>query len=148
MKHSLTQRSQNFKSSNEIFFIPRQNIIDFKCIFMDKGDQKSWFGLEDYKRYYKFSRTSDCLNASIETFSLGCGIHRSLGRSITRFPINYYGEFLEYEAEVIDVNLPIMFELDMMIKHEYFVNEEINGFVLTLLPTWKFSWSSNMDTFT
>ncbi len=100
---------------------------------MDNGAQKSVAGLEAFK---STALTRD-LVSSKESFKLGSGIYPSLGSTVIRFPIDSYGNFLEYETGVIDSDTPFLFGLDKMKQHQWYVNEVTNEFCNYDVPALK-----------
>ena len=54
---------------------------------------------------------------------MGKQVHPSLVQAEIRMPVDYRGSFLFYNTNVIDVNLPILFGLDMMKRLSWHVNE-------------------------
>ncbi len=87
------------------------------------------------KRYCPLTRSPLDLTPGSELFKLGNVAHESLGRTVIRMPIDEHGNFLEYETEVIDVNLPVLFGLDNMKKHQWYVNEVTDEFCSYLDPS-------------
>ncbi len=114
--------SKRFES-HQIFFNSRSSDSNFEGICMDDGTQKIVAGLPAYKRYCSHTNTPLDLTPSNEQFKLGEGIHKSLGTTIIRFPIDSYSDYLGYVTDFIDVDTPILFGLDKMKHHKCYVNE-------------------------
>eukprot|EP00171_Calliarthron_tuberculosum_P023868 IDg23868t1 len=95
---------------------------------MDNGAQKSIAGLPAYTRYCEHSHKPIDLIPSQEKFKLGKGIHKSLGTTLIRMPIDNSGNYLEYETDVVDVDIPILFGLDKMKELKWHINEVSNEF--------------------
>ncbi len=93
---------------------------------MDNGAQKSLAGLPAYKRYCAFIHFPIDLAPSKEKFKFGDITHESLGSTVIRFPVDAEGNYLEYETYVVNLDLPILFGLDKMKKHKWYVNEVTN----------------------
>ena len=113
---------------HQILFESIGQNVNFDGICMDDGAQKSVAGLEAYERYCAYTNTPIDLIPSTKIFKLGTGIHKSLRTTIIRFPIDAFGNFLEYETDVINVDAPIFFGLDKMKQHKWFVNEVTDEF--------------------
>ncbi len=86
---------------------------------MDDVAQKRVDGMEAYKSYCAYTNKPIDLIPRKEMFELGTGIHKSLGTTIIRFPIDTFGKFLEYETDVIYADTPIIFGLDKMKQHKF-----------------------------
>ncbi len=85
--------------------------------------------------------------------------HESLGRTVIRMPIYEHGNFLKYETEVVDVDLPALFGLYNMKKHQWYVDEVTDEFCTYLDPSLKvklilkivhlyLEWPSNLILYT
>ncbi len=95
---------------------------------MEDGAQKSCVGLKAYKRYCDYTRTPIDLTPSNQSFRLGNIVHHSLGSTVIRLPTDSAGNYLEYETDVLYVDLPVLVGLDNMKKHRRYINEVTNEF--------------------
>ena len=68
---------------------------------MYNAAQKSVSGIDAHKKYCIYTNAPFHLVRSQETFRLGSGIYSSLGSTLIRFPIDNFGNFLEYGTDVI-----------------------------------------------
>eukprot|EP00171_Calliarthron_tuberculosum_P008379 IDg8379t1 len=103
--HSLISNYDSTDSTehHQILFNERSGKIEFEGICMYHGAQISLAGLLAFKRYCLPSHTRPDLTRSSETFKLGDRIHKILGTTILRMPIDNIGNYLEYETEIVDV---------------------------------------------
>ncbi len=85
-------------------------------------------GLPAYKRYCAHSHADVKLEPCEESFCIGDIVQRRLGKAKIRMPIDKAGNFIQYTADVFDVNIPILLGLDMMKRLRWYVNEIMNGF--------------------
>lgn len=104
---------------------------------MDNGSQKSLSGLPAYKRYCNKDHFPLNLRSSTECFKLGNSIHSSLGTAFTRMPVHNFGNFLEYETDVMNVDIPVLFGLAKIIELKWFINEVTNEFCSHRYPEHK-----------
>ncbi len=65
-------------------------------------------------RYCDHAHISPELTPSNEKFKLGDVTHPSMDEPQSRVPIDTNGNFLEYDSDVVDVYIPILFGLDNM----------------------------------
>ena len=73
---------------------------------MDCAAQKSVAGIDTYKKCSIYTNTPFDLIWSQENLRLGSGIYPSLRSTLVRFPIDNFGNFLEYGTDVIDCDTP------------------------------------------
>ena len=89
---------------------------DFLGICMDNGAENTVAGKDQFLAYCNHIGTDPTLRPTTRKLKFGNVTHRSLGQATIRFPIDDK-TFFEYESEVVDVDIPVIFGLDSMKKH-------------------------------
>ncbi len=110
---------------------------EFEGACNDDGTQKSCAGLKAYRRYFDHTRATVDLISGYVKFRLGGVVQESIGSTVIILPINSRVKFLEYYTHNINVDLDILFRLENMKKHQYYVNEALVEFISYNEPTLK-----------
>ena len=66
---------------------------------------------------------------SKKLYRLGNHVRESLARTVIKFTIDERGNSLEYQTDVLDVDIPRLFGLDMMKKLVWYTNEVTDKFI-------------------
>ena len=94
-------------------------------------------GLQAYKLYCTQRRTPANITPSREGFKLENVVHDSFGKTVIRMLIVNHGNLLEYETDLVNVELPVLIGLETMKKHQWYVNEVTDEFCLQTNPNLK-----------
>ncbi len=106
-------------------------------MFVWNWSQRSLAELPAYKRYDADTLSPTALAPSEERFKLGDVTQKSLGTTIIRFPIDEKRNYLEYQTDVVNIDLPILFGLDKMKEQKWYVTEVTNELCNYDEPTMK-----------
>lgn len=107
--------------------------VKFEGIALDNGASKTPGGLPAYLRYCKHTGTEPFLSPSSATFSgIENGSVPSLGLARLRMPLQHHG-FIEFDIDIIDKEVPLLFGLDQHLKHSCSSNEVFRTFTHHIL---------------
>lgn len=94
----------------------------FLGVCMDHGAENTVAGLNQYLEYCKFANTEVNLKPSDHWLKFGNSYELSKGIGLIRFPLTD-ANYFEYETDVVDLDIPILFGLDSMKRYGLKVDE-------------------------
>ena len=94
---------------------------------MDHGAQNTVGGERQYKAYSKHTKIfPGTICPSNRSFRFGNRTTKSLGVAMIRFPTDDNGGYFEYPSDIVSIDVPLLFGLDLMKKYKIRVDEVEN----------------------
>ena len=100
---------------------------EFDGTVMDHGAQNTVGGQQQYEAYCRHTKLPMApLAPSDKTFKFGNRATKSLGIAMIRFPTDNEGSFFEYPSDIVPIDVPLLFGLDLMKRYRIRIDEVDN----------------------
>ena len=108
-------------------FFEEQTEDPFEGIIMDHGAQNTVGGWRQYTLYCKHThQRPGPLRPSSKLFKFGETKTRSMGIAMIRFPTDDAGSYFDYPSDIVQIDVPLLFGLDLMKRYRIRVDEVEN----------------------
>ena len=93
------------------------------------GAENTVSGQKQYEAYCRHTRMSiEAIVPSEKTFKFGNRTTKSLGIATIRFPFDDDGSFFEYPSDIVAIDVPLLFGLDLMKRFKVRIDKVDNKF--------------------